>query len=1613
MTAANGIGESGVGNVRDIDTDAGSIQATNTVVGDILIHETDGLLIVGTGVQTLGGDGNVDIDVDAGSLVVNAGVTAHGAGAVSLNADNGGVETNAIVSSSTGGISISADQITQNADVTTGGAAAISLTADVGAVTMFDGTTTSNDTGVISVVAISDISLSRLQSNGGVGTVEVVSSAGAILDNLTGDGSGNENIIADVVSLQAATGIGAGGPAAIDTLANVLNAHVTAPGDVFLSETDSVLFTSTTTDGSITLTAHGTITANQIDAGGGTGDSVSLATTTGGINAEDVTAADSVHLNADSGNVTITEVTALGGNVEIAASAGDVLVFRIAANAAGAVVDITASGSVLDRFSDTVVNISATAGNVIIDAGADIGEAGTDVLKNIASDPLEMDSAFMSLTATGIIAVHQTSSTVVTALDVGTGTAFLSTSADLDLSPATPVAANVALLATGQIVLPATVNQVSGDLRVEAADVDAAGGMIDLNATRILFKSGQSEEINVTAERLDAQSAGDLTINTDSTALILTDLDCDLTALDVGINNAVLNSTVAALVTQELPSDGDQNSRILAGSLVLNGQGTFELTNGDNDTDVLAGSNVGSIAYKDLNDVTIDAVHVVTGTPMLVAGLYTGNSDVLLDVGTTLHVTQPLNAGSATVRIASRGSQTQASAGAITAGSLGLHQQGMSGDIQFAADNAVNTLAARNDAAAGTITFSDIDDLLVDAVGPASVADAAFSGVIGLNTVNGDVNLEAGGSLMVAKAISVGTGDVRMFANGDISQTASGNISAVELGVRQQSAAGGNIVLDDLNAVDVLAVFNASDGGQIAFRNTMDLIVDTVAAVNIPALPGTHAFNFMQTDGVLSTDGDILLKVDGSLLLNQQVSAGSGDVRILTEGDLSQSATGQVTADQLGIRQRAAAGNIRLGDADNDVNVFSAINDAYGSVISLFDLDDLIVGEVGSQSIGLLDFVATVGIDTNAGDINITTTDDLTITRNVDAVDAMPFTGGPHPSESIILNSRSGDIRVTGGTALTPILITTDEDPTPGAFMDATDDAITIVAGGTVDLGDPAGIEIRTDAGVAKRITPRPTAFSLPPTMQAENAFVTLVDAENMRSSLTFELGGFLGIVDLFFGTLGEENLEVVIDWGVVSQTSLTSSGPAGDAVPSGAFPGGFEFSLDDADKTIFYIDEGGRQYLIPHIYAIADLATSPNDRNGRQNNPNIIGVRFSVSQHESINIWGQSAAVQGAGAGTPPEVPPAFNHAGTSFDFTDATGTVVQVENLNLALLSSTDTNPLRDFTQEAAETPFGPRTPTPTGIPEGLAEWEFIAGPSPGIVPSESPERPTIDIDPIEAVVETGVFSEVTTDVSFGAGAASEAAVGTDVYLQIRRQFELDADPEVVIARITDDSFIANRDQFEEFVKENPDLTDGAGYEVWLITETDGQTVERPIVRFEITGGRPGPATEELPDTFEPYRLKELQFEQPSSGGNGSEAAPSEADSDLPEMPMSDQRQARQPDATGDAANDRGVVPEKEDGRSESANDPDNGRGDSEAKPGGTNESEQTDNTSDGQAGDSNVSAGMSLLAPALTFGVAARWRRRHSETRISLTRTARTLRKMDATAVDSRNDGERDDG
>ena len=367
---------------------------------------------------------------------------------------------------------------------------------------------------------------------------------------------------------------------------------------------------------------------------------------------------------------------------------------------------------------------------------------------------------------------------------------------------------------------------------------------------------------------------------------------------------------------------------------------------------------------KSLDIGAVDAV-VVDGTSFIAtSGVTMIDGDALIDVNGSLTLLEQLNVRpGGNVRLLASGDMTQSASGAITANQLGLIQRASTGVVTLDKANDVNTLAAENTAAGQTIAFNDTDDLTIDTVATQTIGLLTFATTDGLLTSNGDILLNADGALSINQQLNAGTADVRITAEGNITQSTTGIITGDQLGVRQESIATGDIALDDANVVNTLGAFNAFAGGSIAFNNTQALVIDTVATQTIGMV------DFAETIGVATSNGDVLINADGPLSINQQLLAGTADARVAADGNITQSATGNITADEFAVRQQnATGGNIELSD-NNDVNTLAASNVFVAGTIAFNDVDDLTLSEVLTASSGPLTIVTTTGIATNNGDI--------------------------------------------------------------------------------------------------------------------------------------------------------------------------------------------------------------------------------------------------------------------------------------------------------------------------------------------------------------------------------------------------------------------------------------------------------------------------------------------------------------------------------------------------------------------------------------------------------------------------------------------------------------------
>jgi len=555
LTAATGIGSDG--DAADIDTTIGTLAATNSTSGNIVIQETDGLVVGGTGVVTQGGDGNIDIDVDAGDLTVDAVVTAHGSGTVTLNADAGSVDISAVTGSTNGAIQIDGDSVTQYSDITTGGAGTVSVTAHTDAVAMVEGASTTSGAGAISYRAAENVALSLLSST--FGAIEVTAAAGAITDNTAAE---TANLATGgSATLAAAMGIGSAGDAAdIDTAIATLAATNTTSGNIFFHETDELVIggvglRTQAANGTIgvdvdageltvnaAVTAHGSgnvrlhaasvggsVTANAgVQSQGGhisilAGDSIAFAT------AADIytSAAGTIDLAATNGSITFSTTSdQISGSGDIRFWAGDNVTLGGTVTTTGSVSITANTGWIRDGDSDGTVDIAANG--LRLDGALGIGQlgalqnaiettvaavsavAGAEGINLLESDALSVDDATVTInrvgTDAGTSAVTDATQSDLTTTPGSAGAIVLRTVAgDITLNDGTAPDDDTAIRAdgAGNILVQAIGSGTSITLN---ADVASGSGNVTVLADTDVSSTGTADIISGGSGTIDVEA---------------------------------------------------------------------------------------------------------------------------------------------------------------------------------------------------------------------------------------------------------------------------------------------------------------------------------------------------------------------------------------------------------------------------------------------------------------------------------------------------------------------------------------------------------------------------------------------------------------------------------------------------------------------------------------------------------------------------------------------------------------------------------------------------------------------------------------------------------------------------------------------------------------------------------------------------------------------------------------------------------------------------------------------------------------------------------------------------------------------------------------------------
>ncbi|WP_157776189.1 two-partner secretion domain-containing protein [Gloeomargarita lithophora] len=384
-----------------------------------------------------------------------------------------------------------------------------------------------------------------------------------------------------------------------------------------------------------------------------------------------------------------------------------------------------------------------------------------------------------------------------------------------------------------------------------------------------------------------------------------------------------------------------QTKAITASGLELKGNGTFTLTNANNDVTTLA-ANVGNpLSFTDQNTLTIGTVNTTNG-------ITTSNDAVTLKTGDLLTINKAIAVGNQKVSIESAG-VTQGTDGKITGSGLRLLGTGT-----FNLNNTANNIALLAANVTGSLTYVDANVMAIDTVlGTTGVKTNNNS--INISTVNGNLTL----SNLTGNKVDAGTGTVNLTAGGNSIFTNNAKASVI--------GSGGVTITANRMTLNTGSTINSGINITTLQPNTAGRLINLGGAdVAATTLGLTSAELNTVTAGTLRVGKNDA----GNITVSAAIApAGTNTLTLITNGTVTQNAGATITETNLAIK---AGGNITLNQ-NNQITNFAA------STTGNVTLNDL-----GGLNVDTIDGVN--GLVTTPVNVDLKTTGNITQSAGADII---------------------------------------------------------------------------------------------------------------------------------------------------------------------------------------------------------------------------------------------------------------------------------------------------------------------------------------------------------------------------------------------------------------------------------------------------------------------------------------------------------------------------------------------------------------------------------------------------------------------------------------------------
>ncbi len=842
------IGGSSMGAISIVDADDVTVTGITTTNDDVKLTMTTGNLVIGDDINL--GTGNLFLDV-AGNVTQQAGdtITAGGLalmvdGVTTLNEANN-VDT---LAASNGGQTLFTD---------VNGATVGSIAVDGMTVT---GITTTND----------DVKLTMTTGNLVIGD-DINLGTGDLFLDVTGNVTQQAN---DTISA-AGLGLMVTGTTTLTESNNVDTLAADNGGSILLSNSNGITvggvnvgvmtvtgITTSNNDVKLTMTSGSFDIDEDISLGAGNlflsvagnvtqqaGDTISAAglglmvngtTTLTEANDIDTLAADNQGSTqfTDSDGLTVGSVTVAAMSVTGITSANS----NMKLSTGDLDIDEDISLGTGNLFLNVAGNVTQQTGDTITAAGLGLMVSGTtdlsdeaNILNTIAADNTGQSVVHSSVNTTvGSVTVAGMNVTGISA-----GDDFeLGIQGDLSITQAINLGANTLTLLAFDITQEGTGTITSSELRLFAGtafldlsnDVDTLTGRFNSNSAGLvsLFNDVDNLTISQISTPVGVSSEHDLKF---------------VVGNDLSVDDQI---EIAGNLFLEVNGNLTQTAAITAAGLGLMVGGTTALAHENNDIESFAAATENTLLFTNGSSLVIDSI-VVDG--MSVSGISTTNDDTKLTVDGLLVINEAINVGTGDLLLDVSGDVLQSEP--ITAAGLALMVDGKTSLQKFSND--VNTIAADNQ---GITLFTDVDSLTVGTV-TVLEGTADEMELIGISIDSEDAKLQTGGNLAVNEAVDLGTGNLFLMVDGNLTQTAP--IMADEFGMM---VSGNTDLTNPLNDVNTAAAENTG----------------TTSFVDIDGfMEGTVTVEGMTVSGFPSPEID----VEGSVLFDS-VLVGTSETRTYT-----------------------------------------------------------------------------------------------------------------------------------------------------------------------------------------------------------------------------------------------------------------------------------------------------------------------------------------------------------------------------------------------------------------------------------------------------------------------------------------------------------------------------------------------------------------------------------------------------------------------------------------------------------------------------------------------------------------------------------------------------------